>query len=193
MKNEVIMMFKFCPRCGTKLVAVQIDGQQRMRCPKCNYINWSNETISVGGVVIKDNKMLLVQRAEQPGRGLWTNPGGYVEQREELKDAIVREIKEETGLATKAQKIVLIADSPGPKEHNVFINYRLDYVSGEFQLQAKEIMNAGFFTLSEMAKMNVADLTKQIVHLTFAHKDDRYTLTRKNVLPKDSNGFYLYC
>lgn len=187
-------MFKFCPQCGTKLAAVKIDGQQRMQCPQCHYINWSNETISVGGIVIRNNKMLLVQRAQQPGRGLWTNPGGYVEQREELKDAIEREIKEETGLITKATKMILIADSPGPQEHNVFINYRLDYVGGDFQLQQKEIMNAGFFSLSEMKGLKIADLTKQIIRLTFAATSQKdHQLDKTGVQPKDSNGFYLYC
>lgn len=187
-------MFKFCPQCGTKLVAVQIDGQQRMQCPQCHYVNWSNETISVGGVVIKDNKMLLVQRAQQPGRGLWTNPGGFAEQREELRDAIEREIKEETGLTTKATKMVLIADSPGPHEHNVFINYRLDYLDGDFQLQQKEIMDAGFFSLSEMKGLKIADLTKQIIRLAFAtNPHPSRQLVRTDVQPKDSNGFYLYC
>ena len=51
--------------------------------------------------MVKDpgGRLLLVQRATEPGRGLWSIPGGRVEPGETEPDAVVREVAEETGLA----------------------------------------------------------------------------------------------
>lgn len=175
------------------MVKTEISHQPRMTCPHCHYINWSIETISVGGVVVKDGQVLLVQRGQQPGKGLWTNPGGYVEQNEELKAAIVREIKEETGLETKPTGLALVADAPGHKEHNVFINFRLAYLGGDLKIQKSELMDAGFFDMAEIKQMKIADLTKQIIRLLVQDKKNREGLSQVDVPIQKTNGFYLYC
>lgn len=185
-------MFKFCPRCGTELTSHVINNVPRLVCPNCHYVHWSDETISTGGIVIKDQRILLVQRAQHPGRGLWTNPGGFVEQTEDLGASIAREIKEETGLITKPREIVLVADKPGNKEHNIFVNFRLDYVSGDFHIQSDELLNAGFFTLEETKQMPVAKLTQEIIKLVTTDGSLSQNLTRVDVPSTETNGFTLY-
>jgi len=54
--------------------------------------------VGVGAVVIVDNKILLVRRASPPGKGKWSIPGGVPEVGEKLKDAVLRELYEETGV-----------------------------------------------------------------------------------------------
>ncbi|SHG88246.1 ADP-ribose pyrophosphatase YjhB, NUDIX family [Geodermatophilus nigrescens] len=54
----------------------------------------------VGAVVLDDaGRLLLVRRRNEPGRGLWSVPGGRVEPGESLGAAVAREVREETGLA----------------------------------------------------------------------------------------------
>ncbi|RLE50492.1 MAG: NUDIX hydrolase, partial [Candidatus Methanomethylicota archaeon] len=54
--------------------------------------------VGVGAVIIDDNgKILLVKRAQPPGKDLWAIPGGIVKLGETLRNAVKREIKEETG------------------------------------------------------------------------------------------------
>lgn len=185
-------MFKYCPRCGTKLVEKEISHQPRMVCPHCHYIHWSNETISVGGIVVDHHKILLVQRGQEPGRGLWTNPGGYVEQGEEIKDAIVREIKEETGLLTHPTSLALVADAPGHHEHNVFINFRLSLLGGQLKVQHSELMDAGFFSLQELHQLKVADLTKDLINLLVKEHSAARGLNKADLPISQTNGFYLY-
>lgn len=54
--------------------------------------------LAVGAVVLNDDELLMVKRARDPGRGLWTIPGGRVESGESLAAAVAREVREETGL-----------------------------------------------------------------------------------------------
>src|SRR3990170_4447107 len=62
--------------------------------------------VGVGGVVLRDARVLLVQRASEPLAGQWSLPGGAVELGETLEAAVVRELKEETGLVVRVVELV---------------------------------------------------------------------------------------
>lgn len=63
--------------------------------------------LAVGAVVLRgDGAVLLVRRAHPPLAGSWTLPGGKVEPGESLEDAVVRELREETGLAVRPVAVV---------------------------------------------------------------------------------------
>lgn len=61
-------------------------------------------------VIRKKNSVLLVKRANEPGRGLWGVPGGLVNVGEKVYDAALREVKEETGLTVKIEGILDVVD-----------------------------------------------------------------------------------
>ena len=60
------------------------------------------------GAIIRDGsgRVLLVRRANEPGRGLWSLPGGRVEPGEAEEAAVVREVHEETGLVVRVEALV---------------------------------------------------------------------------------------
>jgi ADP-ribose pyrophosphatase YjhB (NUDIX family) len=60
----------------------------------------------VGAVVVHEGRLLVVRRGQQPGRGLWSVPGGRVEAGETLAAACEREVLEETGLRVRAGELV---------------------------------------------------------------------------------------
>ena len=62
--------------------------------------------LGVGGVIIDDNRVLLVRRANPPLQGEWSIPGGLVEVGETTQQALVREVLEETGLHVEATGLV---------------------------------------------------------------------------------------
>ncbi|MBF8297915.1 MAG: ADP-ribose pyrophosphatase [candidate division NC10 bacterium] len=61
--------------------------------------------LAVGAGAVKDGKVLLIKRGEEPGRGFWTLPGGAVHPGEELKAAVSRELREECGIEVAVEEI----------------------------------------------------------------------------------------
>lgn len=59
---------------------------------------WPPTFVTVDAVVIQSGHILLIQRGEFPGAGLWAIPGGFINENELIVDAVVRELREETGL-----------------------------------------------------------------------------------------------
>lgn len=78
--------------------------------------------IAVGAVAIRDGKMLMVRRGREPGRGLWSLPGGRVERGEYLRDALVREVHEETGIVVVPSALVGILEVVGDP-HYVILDF----------------------------------------------------------------------
>lgn len=79
-------------------------------CPHCG--RFANRGISIDAVIIKDGKVLLVQRGVEPNKGRWGTPGGYVEWDESTEDTVKREVKEETGLTVMGVKLVGVYSDP---------------------------------------------------------------------------------
>lgn len=60
------------------------------------------------GLIVKDNKVLLLKRIKEPFKGFYGFPGGKIERGEHVEEAVIREIKEETGIDAQFVKIKAI-------------------------------------------------------------------------------------
>lgn len=78
--------------------------------------------VAVGAIVLREDSLLMVRRGNDPGRGLWSLPGGRVEQGEYLADAVRREVAEETGLAVTVGELVGIFEVVGDP-HFVILDF----------------------------------------------------------------------
>ena len=89
--------------------------------------------LAVDGVVIRGNEILLVRRKNEPYRGKFALPGGFVEYGEKTEDAVTREVFEETGCRARVKKLLGVYSDPtrDPRGHTVSIVYLLEPVGGE--------------------------------------------------------------
>ena len=67
--------------------------------------------VAVGAVILDGDRVLLVQRGQEPLKGEWSLPGGAVELGETLEEALVREVREETSLDVAVGPVVEVFDS----------------------------------------------------------------------------------
>ncbi|SFX65975.1 ADP-ribose pyrophosphatase YjhB, NUDIX family [Thermoactinomyces sp. DSM 45891] len=101
---------KFCPRCGHhfSLEDLHISNQPQLLCHNCEFVFYIDPKLVVVAVVLnkEENKVLLLQRNEEPGKGLWAFPGGHVERGHDLFETIQSEVREETGLSVAVKGII---------------------------------------------------------------------------------------
>ncbi len=88
----------YCPRCAAPVVLKVKFGRERPVCPSCGWIHFADPKVAAAVLVEKDSQVLLVRRVNEPHRGLWSLPAGFVNADEDPAEAAARECLEETGL-----------------------------------------------------------------------------------------------
>jgi ADP-ribose pyrophosphatase YjhB (NUDIX family) len=91
--------------------------------------------VGVGGVVVQDGRVLLIRRGKEPLKGRWSVPGGTVELGESLEDAVVRELREETGLEVRPVCLITAFDRIERRDgellyHYVIVDFLCDRLAG---------------------------------------------------------------
>jgi ADP-ribose pyrophosphatase YjhB (NUDIX family) len=126
--------YKFCPFCGQKLV-LKSDGERlRKHCSVCRWTYYPREGTSVGAVILRGQKVLMVKRNREPYKGTWMFPAGYTEFGEHPEESLKREVKEETGLKVTGGKLIKVfqaVDDISAPGHFIFF-YSVK-VSGELK------------------------------------------------------------
>jgi 8-oxo-dGTP diphosphatase len=91
-----------------------------------------NPALAVDAVIIKDGKIVLIKRKEEPFQGQYALPGGFVEYGETVEAALRREVLEETGLIVEVNSLVGIYSDPhrDPRGHVVSAAFSAVIVSG---------------------------------------------------------------
>jgi ADP-ribose pyrophosphatase YjhB (NUDIX family) len=96
--------------------------------------------LAVSAAIIRDGKVLIVQRANPPARGIHTLPGGMVESGETLAEALRREIEEETGLIVEPvalaghREVIVRDDDERVKRHFIILAFAARWLAGELRL-----------------------------------------------------------
>jgi ADP-ribose pyrophosphatase YjhB (NUDIX family) len=108
---------EFCPLCGTALEERERYGRQRPVCPACDHTVFFDPKVAVVVLVTRTNsraerEILLIKRANEPGKGRWALPAGFVEYDEHPSDAAIRETIEETGVVIEIDTLVTLFHRP---------------------------------------------------------------------------------
>ena len=118
--NPALADARFCPRCGRP---AEIDFPRRIVCPHCGYAAYYNPKPVAAAIPIDARgRLILLRRGFDPGGGLWTFPGGFVDLGESVPDAARRETDEELGLDIALDGLVGVYSRP--EDRVVLIVYR---------------------------------------------------------------------
>jgi 8-oxo-dGTP diphosphatase len=122
---------------------------------------------AVGGVVVEDDRVLLVKRATEPGRGSWSIPGGVVGLGERLEEALRRELLEETGLLVRALGLVDVAErilwlGERVQYHYVILDY-VCVVEGGTLTPSSDAQEARWFKPQEIPALGLSARAMEII------------------------------
>lgn len=120
---------RFCPLCAAPLAREPVppDYREQPVCSRCRFVFYLNPKLVGATLPEREGRVLLTRRSIDPGRGLWTNPGGFVDYGETVSDAAVRETLEETGLKVDLTGLLNVYTYPGAP---VIVVYRAVVVGG---------------------------------------------------------------
>ena len=119
-------------------------------CPACGWIYFADPKVAAGVIVEQEGQVLLVRRVNEPGRGLWSIPAGFVDAYEDPARAAERECLEETGLRVRITRVLdVVAGREHPRGADFIIVYAADVLDGA--LDAKDDADqVGWFTKDDL-------------------------------------------
>jgi len=132
---------QFCGRCGSKTNTHLTE--RAKECPQCGLLAFPRLSPAIIVLVQRDREMLLARgrRFETP---VYSAIAGFVEPGETLEEAVVREVKEETGITVKSLRY--FGSQPWPFPHSLMIGFTAHYAGGEITLNDGENLDARWFT-----------------------------------------------
>lgn len=124
--------------------------------------------VGVGAIIFRNDSVLLIQRGRQPSLGKWSIPGGLVEVGESLRDAVAREVLEESGLQVAVHDLVValdrvIHDADGKIEyHYVLLDFLCEAGPGQ-PAPATDVLNCAFVPIDALKDFSLTDGTEQAI------------------------------
>jgi len=124
--------------------------------------------IGVGGVIFRKDEVLLIRRGMEPSLGQWSIPGGAVCLGETLKEAVKREILEETHLEVEVLTLVKVLDrifrDPESRVvyHYVLVDFLCHCEGGEVK-PGSDAQEARFVSLQDLPSYQVTPLTLDVI------------------------------
>jgi len=132
--------------------------------------------VGVGAIIIEDGRVLLVKRGHPPLAGEWSIPGGVLEVGETLREAAIREAREETCLRVEPADLLGVYDrvsrddDGGIVYHYVLIDFLCRRVGGEARA-ADDADEVRWFTLEEAGELVLPEDTAEVIRLGFQKAD----------------------
>lgn len=132
--------------------------------------------VGVGCLVVDDQgRVLLVKRGQEPGKGLWSIPGGLLRVGERLEQAAMREVQEETGIRIQIEELLGVFECIERDEqgrvrfHYVLIDYLARPVGGVLR-PGSDALDARFFVAEEALRLSLTRSTRKLLERFLASR-----------------------
>jgi NAD+ diphosphatase len=136
---------RFCGRCGT--ATAPAPGERARRCPACGLLAFPRLAPAAIVLVERDGKALLARNKSFPVP-LYSTIAGFVEPGETLEATVVREVKEEVGVAVTDVRYV--GSQPWPFPHSLMVGFNAKWEAGEIEVDGTEIADANWYGPDEL-------------------------------------------
>lgn len=111
--NPALEDVRFCPRCGAE---AEVSFPRSIMCPECGYGAYYNpKPVAAALTSTRDGGIILLRRGFEPGKGLLTIPGGFVDLGESVEQAAVREAMEELQIRVELNGLVGVYSREGDR------------------------------------------------------------------------------
>jgi ADP-ribose pyrophosphatase YjhB (NUDIX family) len=133
--------------------------------------------VGVGAVIIEDDRVVLVKRLHPPLQDKWSIPGGVLEVGERVREAAMREAREETGLTVEPGELLGVYDrvlrdaEQRVQYHYVLIDFLCRRVAGDIAA-ASDAGEVRWFTREELPGLKLAEDTVDVIGMGFAKLGD---------------------
>lgn len=143
--------WQYCPHCGTELGRRREDGRERAYCARCDRRFFADPPVAANVLVIDAGRVLLGRRVMEPGRGLWSLPGGFVDYGEKIRAAAAREVLEESGLEVVITTLLDVSDfvTPDESKRGIVVFFRAELGGGTLA-PGSDIDRVGWFSPDEL-------------------------------------------
>jgi 8-oxo-dGTP diphosphatase len=113
--------------------------------------------ICVGAVAVDSDRLLLVRRGHGPAAGEWAVPGGRVERGETIAEAVVRELREETGLDGVCGPLIGWVERLGHDHHFVILDFEVTVLGDDHPVPGDDAAEAAWVELHQVAELHLVD------------------------------------
>jgi ADP-ribose pyrophosphatase YjhB (NUDIX family) len=131
------------------MTTLEVEGIARRTCTRCLSVHYAEPKVAVGVAAFRDDRLLLVRRVMEPGRGRWTVPGGFLNIGEDPRAAAAREVAEEADVVVEVGDVLDVFANPPEEGGTVFVLFAGRWLSGD-PTAGDETDGADFFGRDEL-------------------------------------------
>ncbi len=139
----------YCAVCGAPLECRRLSGRMRPHCPRCETTVYFDPKVAVVVFIARGDRVLLIQRAVDPGKGKWALPAGFVDHDEAPEEAARRETLEETNLRVRIDKLLAVFPKRDHGLADIIIAYSAEILDGEARA-GDDAADLGWFARGEL-------------------------------------------
>ena len=126
MKEHPLVLFKYCPKCGSELF--EEHNAKSKHCTNCGFTYYQNPSSATAAFILNsEGELLVVRRGKEPAKDTLDLPGGFVDNSENAEQGMVREIQEETGLVISATNVKYMFSIPNVYHYSGMDIHTLDF------------------------------------------------------------------